>query len=60
MAAILAALKGRFLMSINDVPQIRETFADFNIKEVTTTYSVSMKSLGKGQNKELLVSNFVI
>ena len=58
MAAILTGLKGRFLMSINDVPQIRETFTAFHIRQVTTTYTVSQKSLGKGQNKELLISNF--
>jgi len=40
MAARLADLKGRFIMSINDVPVIRETFRAFKLQKVKTTYSV--------------------
>lgn len=36
----LAKVKGKFIMSINDVPQIRELFRDFTIMEVPTRYSV--------------------
>ena len=60
MAAQLKDIKGRFLMSINDVPQIREIFAAFHMIEVSTTYSISKSSLGSGQNRELLVSNIRI
>lgn len=38
LAEQLSDLKGRFLMSINDVPQIRETFAEFHMREVATTF----------------------
>ncbi|MBJ3784436.1 DNA adenine methylase [Devosia sediminis] len=40
MAARLRGLKGRFIMSINDVPQIRSIFAGFAQVEAATTYSV--------------------
>lgn len=40
MAARLGALKGRFIMSINDVPEIRELFADFELQAVDVTYTV--------------------
>lgn len=40
LAAQLARLKGRFILSINDVPEIRELFADFAIEAVETTYSL--------------------
>ena len=39
MAVILGDLRGRFILSINDVPEIREIFAGFTIEPVTTRYS---------------------
>ena len=58
MATQLAGIKGRFLMSINDVPQIRETFGGFRVEALTTTYSVAVKSPGQGKAGELLIGNF--
>lgn len=55
LAGALRALKGRFLMSINDVPEIRALFAWAQIEEVTTTYTIA----GKGAAQpaaELLIS----
>lgn len=49
-------VKGKFILSINDVPQIREIFGAFRLEEVRTTYSIGT---GKGSSVgELLVSNF--
>jgi DNA adenine methylase len=55
MAERLASLKGRFLLTLNDHPQVRETFARFRLDEVETTYSVG----GGGKAKrvgELIIS----
>jgi len=41
LRALLEGLQGRFILSINDVPAIRETFAGFEIEEVTLNYRVS-------------------
>ena len=41
MAEALAALKGQFLLSLNDRPEVRLTFAAFEIEAVETTYTVS-------------------
>lgn len=41
MAERLGRLKGRFILSINDVPEVRETFASFRQEEVRLTYTVS-------------------
>ncbi len=41
LAEILTGLKGRFLMSLNDAPGVRETFKRFQIDAVETRYSVS-------------------
>ena len=60
LAGQLSGLKGRFLMSINDVPQIRETFAVFHMRGVATTYSVSKRKDARGARAELLISNFVL
>ncbi len=41
IAAQLAGIKGRFLLSLNDTPGVREVFAAFTIEEVRTTYQIS-------------------
>lgn len=61
MADQLGAIAGSFLMSINDTPFIRETFARFHISEVDTTWTVSSATAGRAQRvTELLISNIVI
>lgn len=58
LAAQLAGIRGRFVMSINDTPGVRETFAAFQLLEIDTTYTVAK---GPGvKAAELLVSNFEI
>jgi DNA adenine methylase len=39
----LAAVQGRFILTINDVPEIRALYADerFSIEPVGVTYSIS-------------------
>ncbi|WP_112309744.1 DNA adenine methylase [Pseudogemmobacter bohemicus] len=54
LAGVLRGIKGGFLLSINDVPEIRELFAWARIEEVDTTYSIA----GKGDRPkapELLI-----
>lgn len=58
MAQQLGQIKGRFLMSINDVPEIRETFAAFKVTEVETTYTIGKQNDSRGSRAELLISNF--
>ncbi|WP_048648952.1 DNA adenine methylase [Nitratireductor soli] len=41
MAARLARLKGRFILSINDLPEIRELFSAFDIIPVELTYTIA-------------------
>lgn len=38
MAARLASLKGRFILSLNDRPEVREIFSGFAMEAVRTTY----------------------
>lgn len=55
LAKLLKGIKGKFIMSLNDVPQIREIFKDFYIQEVQTRYT--MHQLKKPLASELLISN---
>ena len=55
MAELLRGLKGRFILSLNDRPEVRETFAGFDFEEVTTRYSANAKSTRRAA--ELLISN---
>ena len=41
MAERLRSLKGRFLLSLNDRPKVREIFAGFALEEVETTYQIA-------------------
>jgi len=54
LAERLRRLRGSFILSINDVPEIRETFAGFTFHEAELTYSVGG---GKGTPaRELIIS----
>lgn len=52
----LAGLKSRFILSINDLPEMRDTFKAFKINPVTLRYSVAKDRTTEG--KELLITNF--
>lgn len=57
LAGILSKCQSKFIMSINDTPEIRRIFAQFNIREVPTTYSAAG---GDKRSKvvELLIMNY--
>lgn len=54
LADQLANIKGKFLLSINDVPQVREIFKAFRIETVETVYSIGPNNKRVG---ELIISN---
>ncbi|ONG58797.1 DNA methyltransferase [Pseudoroseomonas deserti] len=53
LAELLAGIKGRFLLSLNDTPGVREVFGRFDIETAETTYSISGKAQRAG---EVLIS----
>lgn len=58
MSQILAAIEGRFVLSINDTPLAREVFGQFQLDEVETTYTISTATCGSGKRAgELIVTN---
>jgi DNA adenine methylase len=52
LAEILAGIKGRFLLSINDVPPVRRIFGAFKLRPVRLHYGLSG---GQRPAKELLI-----
>ena len=57
LADLLSNVSGKFILSINDVPEIREIFSTFKFQEVTTRYSSSATARKKIAH-ELLVMNY--
>lgn len=55
LAASLAAIKGAFILSINDRPEIRDLFGQFHFEPVRLTYTVS-EGAGK-EAQELIITN---
>lgn len=54
LAERLGGLKGRFILSINDVPEIREMFAAFTIEPVSLTYTAARHA--GTEARELIIS----
>lgn len=58
LAGLLGAVKGKFILSLNDTPEVRATFESFQIETVKTRYSISGNAKGKQEALEVLISNF--
>ncbi len=51
---VLNGIKGKFILSINNAPEIRDIFGGFSIEEVKTSYTIS------GANKQQKVTELLI
>lgn len=58
LAEQLAGINGKFLLSINDTPEMREAFSGFTIEQVETVYTI--QEAGAAPAFELLVRGPVI
>jgi DNA adenine methylase len=56
MAQILMGLKGKFVLSLNDVPEVREIFKVFKIRGIEFHYTA--QRLTGRKFKEVLITNF--
>jgi DNA adenine methylase len=52
----LRDLDGKFILSLNDVPEVRKIFRDYTIREISFHYT-SQRKAGK-RFRELLIANF--
>ena len=57
LADQLGGIRGRFILSLNDVPEIRAIFGAFHIVEAQTTYTVNRRVGADEKAAELLISN---
>jgi len=55
MADRLARLQGRFILSLNDRPEVRDIFSGFAIEAVRTTYTLDAKNNAKAAG-ELIIT----
>ena len=55
LATVLRGIQGRFILSLNDTPGVRETFAGFDIEGVDVTYSLTRQK-GGGPFKEVIIT----
>ncbi len=56
LAERLGALHGKFILSLNDVPEVRTIFREFHIKHIETPYTAQKKS-GRRYG-EVFITNF--
>jgi DNA adenine methylase len=61
LAQTLRSLKGKFILSLNDTPEVRAIFADFRIESIQTKYSLGNSKVSKEtrstDRKEVLIHN---
>ncbi len=56
MAALAKSIKGKMIVSVNNIPEMRKAFADLTIETVDITYTVDGNNRSK--RSELIVRNF--
>lgn len=60
MSEIMRLMKGKIIVTVNDIAEMRECFSDFVIEQLEITYTLGKAKDGKRANKscELLIRNF--
>lgn len=58
MAEAMATMKGKAVLSVNDIPEMRQAFAQFKAKHLTIRYTVGSAGQGRAPKGELLITNF--
>ncbi len=59
LADTFKGVKGKFLISNSDVPELREAFKDFNVREIVVPTRIDqMHGHSKKDRRELLIGNF--
>jgi len=58
LAEILAAIEGKFILTINDHEVMRDVFSGFRIDEVEVGYSISRKVEARRKFGELVIRNY--
>jgi len=57
MASLLTSMKGRAVISVNDVPEMRQAFAGLRQRPLSITYTVGSAE-SRSPSRELPITNF--
>lgn len=55
---VLQGLKGKFMLSYNDSPNIRKIFSKYNVRTIKTKYSGEARKGGTRDITELIITNY--
>lgn len=58
MADLLRTIKGKAVVSVNDIPEMRLAFKGLTMKRLSINYTVGASGQGRGPKGELLICNF--
>ena len=58
MAALAKSMKGKCIISVNDIPAMRKAFKGLKMKSVGITYTVGGGTKKTAPKKELIITNF--
>lgn len=58
MADLLRTMKGKAVVSVNDIPQMRQAFKGLAMKTLSIQYTVGANGRGRSPKGELLITNF--
>jgi DNA adenine methylase len=58
MAELLRTIKGRAIVSVNDIPEMRQAFKGLTMRHLRIRYTVGDRGRGRGEKGELLIRNW--
>ncbi|MBK1683378.1 DNA adenine methylase [Rhodoferax fermentans] len=58
MAQLMGSMKGKAVVSVNDIPEMRLAFKGHHFKQVSISYTVGASGRGRVPKGELIISNF--
>lgn len=58
MANLMGSMKGKAVVSVNDIPEMRQAFKGHHIKRVSISYTAGASGRGREPKGELIISNF--
>jgi len=58
MARLAKSIKGKMLISVNDLPEMREIYSGLNVSTVDITYTIGGNGRSKNKTAELIIRNW--
>lgn len=58
MAGLMRSIKGKAIVSVNDIPEMRAAFKGLTMRRLAIKYSVGASGRGRGEKGEFLIRNW--